>query len=83
MTIVGEQEQHQQDEGAQRRGEQVGDRLPEPTRREVTISYLLFRIADTFEDSASWTRKRRIRALEIFCDLLANPRRRRVRASRA
>ena len=27
--------------------------LPEPTRREVTLSYLLFRIADTFEDAAS------------------------------
>jgi farnesyl-diphosphate farnesyltransferase len=25
--------------------------LPEPTMREVTIAYLLFRIADTFEDA--------------------------------
>ncbi len=48
-------------------------RLPEPTRREVTIAYLLFRIADTFEDSASWTRARRIEALETFCGLLASP----------
>ncbi|HZD06425.1 MAG TPA: squalene/phytoene synthase family protein, partial [Longimicrobiales bacterium] len=24
--------------------------LPQPTRREVTVAYLLFRIADTFED---------------------------------
>ena len=48
-------------------------RLPEPTRREVTIAYLLFRIADTFEDSASWSRRRRIDALETFCDLLASP----------
>ena len=30
--------------------------LPEPTRREVTLSYLLFRVADTFEDAASWPR---------------------------
>ncbi len=45
--------------------------LPEPTRREVTIAYLLFRIADTFEDSASWSRERRIEALEVFGDLLA------------
>ncbi len=48
-------------------------RLPEPTRREVTVAYLLFRIADTFEDSASWSRRRRIEALETFCDLLASP----------
>ncbi len=48
-------------------------RLPEPTRREVTIAYLLFRIADTFEDAASWTRARRIEALETFCRLLASP----------
>ena len=47
--------------------------LPEPTRREVTIAYLLFRIADTFEDSASWSRQQRIEALEVFCDLLASP----------
>ncbi len=44
--------------------------LPEPTRREVTVAYLLFRIADTFEDSASWPHARRIEALEVFCDLL-------------
>jgi farnesyl-diphosphate farnesyltransferase len=44
--------------------------LPEPTRREVTIAYLLFRIADTFEDCFSWPRDRRIEALERFCALL-------------
>jgi farnesyl-diphosphate farnesyltransferase len=44
--------------------------LPEPTRSEVTISYLLFRIADTFEDAASWPRARRIEALERFGRLL-------------
>jgi farnesyl-diphosphate farnesyltransferase len=53
--------------------------LPQPTRREVTVAYLLFRIADTFEDSASWSHRQRIRALDLFCDLLAKPRRRRVR----
>ncbi len=47
--------------------------LPEPTRREVTVAYLLFRIADTFEDSASWGRAKRIEALETFCGLLAEP----------
>jgi farnesyl-diphosphate farnesyltransferase len=47
--------------------------LPEPTRREVTLSYLLFRVADTFEDAASWPRGRRIEALAHFDQLLANP----------
>ncbi|HSS48347.1 MAG TPA: squalene/phytoene synthase family protein, partial [Thermoanaerobaculia bacterium] len=47
--------------------------LPEPTRREVTISYLLFRIADTFEDAASWPRALRIAALERFVRLLEAP----------
>jgi farnesyl-diphosphate farnesyltransferase len=44
--------------------------LPEPTRREVTIAYLLFRIADTFEDASHWPRERRIEALGRFADLL-------------
>jgi len=43
--------------------------LPQPTRREVTISYLLFRVADTFEDAA-WPVARRIEALESFAALL-------------
>jgi len=47
--------------------------LPEPTRREVTIAYLLFRIADTFEDAASWPRALRIAALERFIQLLEAP----------
>jgi len=47
--------------------------LPEPTRSEVTISYLLFRIADTFEDAASWPRNLRIAALERFIGLLERP----------
>jgi farnesyl-diphosphate farnesyltransferase len=37
--------------------------LPEPTRRHVGIAYLLFRIADTFEDAVLWTRAARIAAL--------------------
>jgi farnesyl-diphosphate farnesyltransferase len=44
--------------------------LPEPTRREVMIAYLLFRIADTFEDAAHWPPQRRIEALREFQDLL-------------
>lgn len=44
--------------------------LPEPTRREVMIAYLLFRIADTFEDAAHWPPEDRIAALAEFNDLL-------------
>ena len=44
--------------------------LPEPTRREVTIAYLLFRIADTFEDAAHWAPEARIGALRDFVGLL-------------
>jgi farnesyl-diphosphate farnesyltransferase len=44
--------------------------LPEPTRREVTIAYLLFRIADTFEDASHWPRERRLEALAAFERLL-------------
>ena len=44
--------------------------LPEPTRREVTVAYLLFRIADTFEDAAHKPPEDRIRALRDFVDLL-------------
>ncbi|MEM7480082.1 MAG: squalene/phytoene synthase family protein [Acidobacteriota bacterium] len=49
--------------------------LPEPTRREVTIAYLLFRIADTFEDAAVWPPERRKEALAEFSELLDQPRR--------
>ncbi len=44
--------------------------LPEPTRRQVMIAYLLFRIADTFEDAAHWEPQRRVEALHEFQDLL-------------
>ena len=47
--------------------------LPEPTRREVTLAYLLFRIADTFEDAPDWPRKEKIAALEHFSRLLDGP----------
>ena len=41
--------------------------LPEPTRREVTVAYLLFRIADTFEDaSVEWDKPAQKRALFEF-----------------
>jgi farnesyl-diphosphate farnesyltransferase len=47
--------------------------LPEPTRREVTLAYLLFRIADTFEDAPDWPRKEKIAALQQFSRLLDGP----------
>jgi farnesyl-diphosphate farnesyltransferase len=47
--------------------------LPEPVRSEVGIAYLLFRIADTFEDAVGWPRERRIRALAELAELLADP----------
>ncbi len=46
-------------------------RLPEPTCTEVTVAYLLFRIADTFEDAAGWPKRRRLEALEEFERLVA------------
>ncbi len=52
--------------------------LPEPTRRELGIAYLLFRIADTFEDAAQWGRQRRIEALEEFIGLVRDPSRQRA-----
>lgn len=50
--------------------------LPEPTRSEVGVAYLLFRILDTFEDATAWSAERRVRALEEFGPLLdaADPR---------
>jgi farnesyl-diphosphate farnesyltransferase len=47
--------------------------LPQPTRQEVTLSYLLFRIADTFEDAAAWPGLRRREALDLFARLLERP----------
>lgn len=47
--------------------------LPEPTRRAVGVAYLLFRIADTFEDATGWPRARRIEALGEFSKLVQRP----------
>ena len=47
--------------------------LPEPTRREVTVAYLLFRVADTLEDATLWPRPRKIAELARFAELLQNP----------
>ncbi|NIM00352.1 MAG: squalene/phytoene synthase family protein [Acidobacteria bacterium] len=47
--------------------------LPEPTRREVTIAYLLFRVADTLEDATRWPRERKLEELAVFDALLIDP----------
>lgn len=48
--------------------------LPTSLRREVTIAYLLFRIADTFEDATGrWGKDRQLEALSDFVELLASP----------
>jgi farnesyl-diphosphate farnesyltransferase len=47
--------------------------LPSPPRREVTAAYLLFRIADTFEDANRWPRAERLAALAGFAGLLREP----------
>jgi farnesyl-diphosphate farnesyltransferase len=45
--------------------------LPEPLRREVGVAYLLFRIADTFEDATRWPQADRLAALADFGRLLS------------
>ena len=47
--------------------------LPEPTRLEVTLAYLLFRVADTLEDATRWTPKRRHAELQAYAALLESP----------
>ncbi len=47
--------------------------LPEPTRLEVTIAYLLFRVADTLEDAVHWSTARKLEELESFAALLEHP----------
>ena len=47
--------------------------LPEPSRWNLCLSYLLFRIADTLEDAPAWSRAERLHALEQWADLLEVP----------
>jgi farnesyl-diphosphate farnesyltransferase len=44
--------------------------LPEPTRTEIGVAYLLFRIIDTFEDATGWPPPARIEALAELIRLL-------------
>jgi farnesyl-diphosphate farnesyltransferase len=57
--------------------------LPEPTRREVTVAYLLFRVADTLEDATIWPRSRRRAELARLARLLEEPSEEEVRAAAA
>lgn len=47
--------------------------LHEPTRREVTVAYLLFRVADTLEDSTRWPRSLKLTELERLACFLEEP----------
>jgi farnesyl-diphosphate farnesyltransferase len=47
--------------------------LPEPTRREVSIAYLLLRVADTIEDAVRWAPTRRALELKRYSVLLGAP----------
>jgi len=47
--------------------------LPEPTRCEVTVAYLLFRVADTLEDSNRWPRERKLAELDDLAAFLRAP----------
>ncbi|MEP6654220.1 MAG: squalene/phytoene synthase family protein [Myxococcales bacterium] len=47
--------------------------LPEPLRTEISLSYLLFRIIDTFEDATNWVPQKRIAALKGFVQMLRRP----------
>ncbi|MFO0598197.1 MAG: squalene/phytoene synthase family protein [Myxococcaceae bacterium] len=44
--------------------------LPTPAREAVGLAYLLFRVADTFEDAARWPREARLDALEQLAEVL-------------
>jgi farnesyl-diphosphate farnesyltransferase len=48
--------------------------LGDPLQREVMIAYLLFRIADTFEDASHWPAQRRLDCLEQFAGLVRGAR---------
>jgi farnesyl-diphosphate farnesyltransferase len=47
--------------------------LHEPTRSEVTVAYLLFRIADSLEDSTRWSRPQKLTELERLARFLEQP----------
>jgi farnesyl-diphosphate farnesyltransferase len=47
--------------------------LPAPTRAEVSLAYLLFRVIDTFEDATRWSPEQRIAGIRDFVLLMETP----------
>jgi farnesyl-diphosphate farnesyltransferase len=47
--------------------------LPAPTRTEVAVAYLLFRVADTLEDATRWPTEKMVGELQSFMRLLERP----------
>ncbi|MFG0286291.1 MAG: squalene/phytoene synthase family protein [Phycisphaerales bacterium JB039] len=47
--------------------------LPEPLRRQIGLGYLVFRVADTFEDEGDWPVAQRIAALRLIGPALLQP----------
>ena len=47
--------------------------LPDLSRREVTLAYLLLRIADTLEDGTLWPMTDRVRSLGELVVLMSDP----------
>jgi farnesyl-diphosphate farnesyltransferase len=47
--------------------------LHEPTRCQVTVAYLLFRVADILEDATLWPRSRKLAELERLARFLESP----------
>jgi farnesyl-diphosphate farnesyltransferase len=47
--------------------------LPAPTRDQVGLAYLLFRVIDTFEDATRWTPEQKIQMIAEFTGLLDAP----------
>jgi farnesyl-diphosphate farnesyltransferase len=47
--------------------------LPMPTRQQVGIAYLLFRIIDTFEDAIHWQPAKRVEMIDELCRVLDAP----------
>ena len=46
--------------------------LPEPVRTELSVAYLLFRLADTVEDENAWSDGERVAGLCLMRDVLAS-----------
>jgi len=46
--------------------------LSQPLQTEIGVAYLLFRIADTFEDSTAWPAERKHTALRQFATVMAS-----------